>query len=279
MFKIGDFSRLTRVSVKTLHYYDEIGLFKPLVVDRFTGYRYYSFEQLPRLNRILALKDIGFSLEQIGRILDADLSADQLQAMLELRQAELAQQVADAGEKLSRVKVQLQQIEQEGKMAEIQVIIKPVGAVTVAGAREVVSQPAMMRERCGALHDEVVAYMKRHNLKCISPNLALYYDSGDNGIDVEMAYTVETPQTMPPAEGSASVHIMPAVQAMASAVYHGSYDAFEAVSQVYAAVGKWIETNGYRINGASREIYVQTPDWSTQDRIGVMEIQFPVEKA
>lgn len=277
MFKIGDFSRLTRVSVKTLRYYDEIGLFKPLVVDRFTGYRYYSFEQLPRLNRILALKEVGFPLEQIGRILDADLSAGQLQVMLELRRAELEQQIADTEEKLSRVKVQLWQIEQEGKMADIQVIIKPVGAVTVAGVREVVPQ-TMMRERCGALHDEVVAYMKRHNLTCVSPSLALYYDSGDSGIDVEMAYYVETPETLPPAEGSASVHIMPAVSTMASAVYHGSYDAFEAVSGVYAAVGKWIEANGYRINGASREIYVQTPDWSTQDRIGVMEIQFPVEK-
>jgi DNA-binding transcriptional MerR regulator len=66
MFKIGDFSNLTRVPVRTRHYYDEIGLFRPQHVDPFTGYRYYSFEQLPRLNRILALKDLGFALEQIA---------------------------------------------------------------------------------------------------------------------------------------------------------------------------------------------------------------------
>ena len=67
MIRIGDFSKLSRVSVKTLRFYDEMGLLKPVEVDRFTGYRYYEFDQLPRLYRILALKDLGFSLEEIGR--------------------------------------------------------------------------------------------------------------------------------------------------------------------------------------------------------------------
>ncbi len=66
MFKIGDFSKLSLVSVKTLRYYDELGLLKPARVDEFTGYRYYSASQMPRLNRILALKDLGLSLEQVG---------------------------------------------------------------------------------------------------------------------------------------------------------------------------------------------------------------------
>src|SRR5215510_3401762 len=103
MFRIGDFSRLTGVSVKTLHHYDDIGLFKPLRTDPFTGYRFYSFEQLPRLNRILALKDLGFSLEQIARILDDDLSAEQLTGMLRLRQAELQKQAEAAHHRLARV--------------------------------------------------------------------------------------------------------------------------------------------------------------------------------
>jgi DNA-binding transcriptional MerR regulator len=89
MFKIGDLSKLSRVSVKTLRYYDEIGLLKPAQVDRFTGYRYYSFDQLPRLNRILALKDLGFSLEQIAQVLNEGLPPAQLRGMLRLRQMEL----------------------------------------------------------------------------------------------------------------------------------------------------------------------------------------------
>src|SRR5215470_13067245 len=103
MFRIGDFSGLTGVSVKTLHHYDDIGLFKPLRADPFTGYRYYSFDQLPRLNRILALKDLGFPLGQIARILDNDLTLEQLTGMLRLRQAELQQQADEAQERLARV--------------------------------------------------------------------------------------------------------------------------------------------------------------------------------
>jgi len=89
--------------VKALRYYDQIGLLKPASVDRFTDYRYYSFEQLPRLNRILALKDLGFSLEQIARLLDEGLSPAQLRGMLRLRQAEIRQQVKEDQERLVRV--------------------------------------------------------------------------------------------------------------------------------------------------------------------------------
>ena len=80
MLKIGDFSKLAQVSVKTLRYYGQLGLLKPAWTDRFTSYRYYALDQLPRLNRILALKDLGFSLEQIRRLLRDDLSAAELRA-------------------------------------------------------------------------------------------------------------------------------------------------------------------------------------------------------
>ena len=88
MFRIGEFSKLSQVPVKTLRYYDEIGLLRPAKVDDFTGYRYYSADQLPRLNRILALKDLDLSLAQIGELLDGDLPAEQMRGMLRLKQAE-----------------------------------------------------------------------------------------------------------------------------------------------------------------------------------------------
>ncbi len=82
MFKIGDFSRLTRVTVKALRHYDRLGLLKPDHIDATSGYRYYTAAQLPRLERLLALKELGFALEQVGRLLDADLSAGQLRQLL-----------------------------------------------------------------------------------------------------------------------------------------------------------------------------------------------------
>ena len=70
MFTIGEFARLAGVSVRTLRHYDDIGLLRPVTVDPDTGYRGYSAEQLGRLNRVMALKDLGLSLTQARRLLD-----------------------------------------------------------------------------------------------------------------------------------------------------------------------------------------------------------------
>src|SRR3712207_3730687 len=111
MIKIGDFSKLSQVTVKTLHHYDQLGLLKPVHVDRFTGYRYYAVEQLPRLNRILALKDLGLSLQQIAQLLADDLPASEIRGMLKLKQAEVQQQVVAEQARLARIEARLRQIE------------------------------------------------------------------------------------------------------------------------------------------------------------------------
>ena len=82
MIKIGDFSKLAHITVKTLHHYGDLGLLKPAHVDRYNGYRYYTLDQLGRVNRILALKDLGFSLEQVGQLLAEDLSIEEMRGML-----------------------------------------------------------------------------------------------------------------------------------------------------------------------------------------------------
>ncbi len=111
MFKIGDFARIGRISVKTLHHYDDIGLLKPAHVDVATGYRYYTLDQLPRLNRILALKDLGFSLEQIASLLNEPLAVAELRGMLRLKRAELQRLVQAEQARLNRVEARLKQIE------------------------------------------------------------------------------------------------------------------------------------------------------------------------
>ena len=132
MIRIGDFSKLSRVSVKTLRFYDEMGLFKPVCVDRATSYRFYEFDQLPRLHRILALKDLGFSLEEIGQLLAGTLSAEQMRGMLKLRQAEIRQRVQEEAQRLERVEARLRQIEQEEGMSKYDVVIKPIEPLRVA---------------------------------------------------------------------------------------------------------------------------------------------------
>jgi DNA-binding transcriptional MerR regulator len=100
MIRIGDFSKLSRVPIKTLRYYDEMGLLEPVHVDDFTGYRHYDYEyeQMTHLYSILALKDLGFSLEQIGQLLDNGLSAEQMRGMLILRQSEMWMNSLDSKE-------------------------------------------------------------------------------------------------------------------------------------------------------------------------------------
>ena len=112
MLKIGEFARMGQVSVRTLRYYDEIGLLEPARIDRFTGYRYYSAEQLPRLHRILALKDVGLSLEQIARLLDEELSPAEMRGMFRLKRAEIRQQLEEEQARLARIEARLRQIEQ-----------------------------------------------------------------------------------------------------------------------------------------------------------------------
>lgn len=138
MFKIGDFSKLSKVSVKALRYYDEIGLLKPAWVDPFTGYRYYSADQLPRLNRILALKDLGLSLEQIARLADDELPPAQIRGMLRLKQAEIQQQVEAEQARLARVEARLRQIEEEGTMPTYDVVLKKVEPQTVVAIRDII---------------------------------------------------------------------------------------------------------------------------------------------
>src|SRR5215510_5019704 len=108
MFTVGEFSSLAQVSKRLLRYYDEIGLLKPAHSDRFTGYRYYSAEQLPRLNRILALKDLGLSLDQIQRMLSDQVSTDELQGMLLLKKAEIEQQLQAEIHRIRNIESRLQ---------------------------------------------------------------------------------------------------------------------------------------------------------------------------
>src|SRR6266702_4856641 len=137
VLKIGDFSRLSLVSVKALRYYDELGLLKPARVDESTGYRYYSANQLARLNRILAMKDMGLSLEQIAHLLDKEPTPDQIRGMLRLKQVELHQQLEEGRERLDRIEAWLQAFEQEVTMPAYDVILKKVAPLHVAQMRGV----------------------------------------------------------------------------------------------------------------------------------------------
>src|SRR5688572_9642072 len=111
MFSIGEFARYAQVSVRMLRHYDALGLLEPAYVDPVTSYRHYAADQLARINRLVALKELGFTLEQIGPILDAKVSADALRGMLTLRQAQVTAQIDADQERLAQIERRLRAIE------------------------------------------------------------------------------------------------------------------------------------------------------------------------
>jgi effector-binding domain-containing protein len=271
MFKIGEFSKLSQVPVKTLRYYDEIGLLKPAEVDQFTGYRFYSAEQLPRLNRILALKDLDLSLTQIGELLDGDLPAEQIRGMFRMKQAEVRGRVKEEQARLARVERRLRQIEQEGTMSSEEVVIKSLPAMKIAGVREIIPTYSDVSQ----LYRVLFTHTGRHRAKPVGPPLSLYYDDGyrERNIDVEAA--VPLSKDIPAGE-RVKVRELPAVEEMACIVHKGSYDNF---SEPYSRLLTWIEANGYRISAPNREVYIKGPGLLTKPSKYVTELQIPVEKA
>jgi DNA-binding transcriptional MerR regulator len=110
MLTIGGFAQVGQVSPRMLRHYDELGLLRPERVDPATGYRHYDIGQLARLHRLLALRDLGFSLEQTRDILDDELSLDQLRGMLRLRQAQVERTLGDEQARLRRIEARLRHL-------------------------------------------------------------------------------------------------------------------------------------------------------------------------
>jgi DNA-binding transcriptional MerR regulator len=272
MIKIGDFARLSQVSVVTLRHYDELGLLKPTSVDPFTGYRYYSAGQLPRLNRILALKDLGFSLEQIEGALAGGLTLDQLRGMLKLKRAEVEMRLAAEQERLARIEARLRLIEMEDCMPQYDVLLKSVPAMLVASRRVSIPTNDQVPQYLGPAYREVYDTVSKLGAKETGPCLALWHTPSDVYTDEDAEALVQIDR---PIHGTERVRVyeLPPTQ-VAAVVHHGEFEDF---TQGHAALLEWIEANGYRIAGPFREIYIQHDHADLKD--STTEIQFPVEKA
>jgi len=272
MIKIGDFARLSQVSVVTLRYYDEMDLLKPLKVDHFTGYRYYSADQLPRLNRILALKDLGFSLEQIKLMLADGLSLEQLRGMLKVQRSEVEQRLSDEQERLVRIEARLRQIELEDKMPNYDVLIKTTPAMLVAARRVTIPTNDQVPEYLGAAYAEVYGYIRKQGVKDDGQCMTLWHSPADVYANEDAEAIVVIDRLLPGTE-HVKVYELPPTQ-VAAVVHQGDFEEF---TQGHAALLEWIDANGYKIVGPYREIYIKHEKDNLSD--STTEIQHPVEKA
>ncbi|WP_042428853.1 MerR family transcriptional regulator [Streptacidiphilus anmyonensis] len=274
MFTIGDFARLGQVSIRMLRHYDALGLLRPARVDPFTGYRYYEAAQLSRLNRVIALKDLGFSLQQVGEVLDARIGPEELRGMLRLRQAELAEAVAAATARLAQVETRLRTIESEGHMPASEVVLKSLPAARLAVATGVAESfdPRHVTPVIGPLYAALHQKLSAAGVPVTGPDIAWYQQDGDgalgDGIVVHAGVSVSAaPGEIP----GVDVVDLPAVERAATIVHHGSMDGVLTSVQTLA---RWIESAGHQADRLGRELYLQScgpqEEWVT-------EIQWPLK--
>jgi effector-binding domain-containing protein len=271
VFKIGDFSRLSFVTVQTLRYYDEIGLLKPVKVDQFTGYRYYSAEQLPRLNYIVALKNLGLSLEEVALLVKDGLTPAQMRDIFILKKAELTQRVADEQRRLDQVEKLLMRIEKEGSMPDYQVTTKKIEPIIVASVRDTLPTYS----DCGPLFGEVYKYLaKKFVFKPAGPPLLLCHDPEYKERDVDIEIAVPINKKIKESD-RVKVYELPAVE-VAFTVHKGAY---KTIGEAYSAIMTWCEANGYETLAPCREIYFTSPNDEKDPAKNITEVQFPVKKA
>lgn len=251
MFSIGDFARFGRVSVRMLRHYDALGLLRPARVDPVTGYRYYDVRQLSRLNRLIALKDLGLSLEQVGQILEEKVGPEELYGMLRLRRAELAAQVAEDTARLARVEARLRMIETEGLMSA-DVVIKSVPALRLAELSDTAEsyESSKIGPVIQPLYTELFRRINAAGLTVTGPAVA-YYEQVAEGVRVHAGAPVKVE---PGKTYDFAVVDLPAIEQAATVIHHGPMD---EVNVTYQRLAKWIEENGYRSSGPAREVYLR----------------------
>lgn len=284
MIKIGDFSKLAHVSIKTLHHYDDLGLLHPVHVDRYTGYRSYEIGQLSRLNRILALKDLGFSLDQVAQLLDENLSTAELRGMLRMKQMELAGLVEEERARLLRVEQRLQQLEHEQESLDAVVAVKEVPAQTVLLGNMVAAREELLPAARLSLLDLLQDHLQRAQLKPAGPWFALLPDLpySESNLELSLAVSVNLRGGQHPGDWQGvpvQVKELAAVPGMASIIHQGIPS---TLPQTYASLYAWTQGNGYHINGLCREIYLSEDGAGAAPFVdpfaGCIELQCPLQR-
>lgn len=269
MFRIGDFSKMSQVTVKALRHYDEIGLFEPAYVDPVNGYRYYSAVQLADLNRIIVLRDLGFYLEQVAVM--QNMPPEQIREMLIERKKQIEKQLAREAEKLRQVESRLEILEREDDiLSAYEVVIKKIDPQRIIGKRAVLPTYYHIHELFTAVCDP----LRNVKLNFSGSALAIYYDCEyrEKDVDVEVAVPVQTSDTE---VAGFEVKELPGIDEAACLVHKGSY---ENLHLAYSTLMKWVEDNAYEIAGPDREVYLTNPDECSNPEDYVTELQLPVRK-
>ena len=270
MIRIGDFSKLSRISIRMLRHYDDLGLLTPENVDSFTGYRYYAPAQLQTAYRITALKDMGFSLASIAEIMRQYHDPSALKSFLSVKLEEVRAQEQEARNRLTLIETAIKRLRKDEYSMKYDVTPKTMPQRTVASLRKVIP----------TYHDENALWNQMMeeagcNLQMANPSysLAVFHDEGYKESDVDVEIQIAVQGVHKNTENVVFKTVEPIE--MASAVYKGSYDQITAVNEAVAA---WVSDNGYDYNGPMFCIYHVSPGHDPNPDNWVTEVCYPVRK-
>jgi DNA-binding transcriptional MerR regulator/effector-binding domain-containing protein len=283
MFKIGEFSQLGQVSPRMLRHYDKLGLLVPRHNDAWTGYRYYTIDQLARLHRIIALKDLGLTLAQIGELLESEegLPAEQLRGMLRLKQNELERELAEGLWRLQSVQARLQELEGAEKSSPYEIVVKTVTPQPVATIRAVVPHVTEMSFYCQHLFAQLNAALARQGIRPVQPEIILYHSGEyrETDLPVEAALGVADGElaTVDP-ESPLQFRQLPGHEMVAALIYEG---AFTNLTAAALALLGWIGRHGHTVAGPLREIHLSGPAHGrkAEGTEPVTELLVPIRRA
>ena len=278
--RIGEFSALGRVSVRMLRHYEKLGLLAPSQTDAWTGYRSYTLEQLPRLNRIIALKELGFSLHEVGAILSEEPTAEDMRELLAERRARLAAELEQSSRRLAQVDVRLSQIEREGvPPGEAEVVEKPLADVTVVSMRSIVPAIGRMSDYCDLQFGGVTEWLLERGLPADGLTMNLYHmdEYRETDLDVESAIVVDEAVMagLPePEGGEIGVRRLAGAPRAASLVLRTGFTGIE--EGVMTLLG-WAAASGLVVAGPLREVHLfGRPELVAGDDPAVLELVVPV---
>ncbi len=263
LYKIGLFSQMNRVTIKALRYYDDIDLLKPIYVDEHSGYRYYTSAQLPVLHQILALRQMGFTLEEIKKV-QSGMSEEKL---LLQKKSELIKKIAEETMKLSQVECYLLQKDAD---RDYHFVLKELPEVIVASMRTIIPNYRALFDIILPMGSE----MQRLGCICAVPEYCfnIYHDGEYKECDVD----VEICEAVTQKEDShmLTFKTIEKVETAACVLHKGAYEGFP---KAYAAALKWIEENGFEITDNPRESYIDGAWNKNSEDDWLTEIQFPVK--
>ena len=271
MFKIGEFSRLVRVSPRMLRHYEKCGLFRPAKIDPCTGYRQYGAAQIPLISKIVTLRDMGFYIDEIGDILPRMNDAAYMDAVLSAKATEVKSTIEAERRKLELLLNMSDAMRKERKYMVYEIELKKLPAVKALSLRSVI--PHYRDE--GLLWEKLTQYVAKNKIPCENLGYSVYYDEEhkESDPDVEIAVPVAE---LGKSQGEFVYKEYPAIPLAATLRFSGPFDGgYDAACEKLAL---WMEQNGYTFAGPLRGHVVSPPDENGNQEACLTELQAPVVK-